>query len=417
MQSCTVNPFNYQGPVSPQRLIDRREELDILQRASADGVAIRLAAPRRFGKTSLLDAHIASMRAVGHRALRIDLSKVATVGDVAARVAEGFIALPNDPRRSVRRWAARLGVSARFPGVTLSLAPSTSRPPADESRAALLELLDVPLCLHQEDGGMTVVCLDEFQDLLVADDSLDGLFRSVIQHHGGAASYVFAGSEPSLMRALFSDRQRPFYGQARPLELPTLPAAEAARDIESLLAADALEAVGAVDELLAFTGGHPQRTVLLAHHLYNVLDGPQRSDEPAAAAIELGLLETWDSHQAVWDSLGRVERIVVVALADGLAPTGSRVAGEHRIARSTLQDALERLVGDDRNVSRDAQGRPYCSIRCSASGSGAAERLEIPHKTSGGTRSPWAHSSSSTSSSISSSGSSAAVWGSSIAAW
>ena len=354
-----MNPFNYQGPVSPPRFIDRREELDVLQRAAADGVAIRLAAPRRFGKTSLLDAHVASMRAVGHRALRVDLSKVATVGDVAARVAEGFSGLPNDPRRAVRRWAARLGVSAKLPVVHLSLTPSAARPPADEARAALLELLDVPLSLHQADGGMTIVCLDEFQDLLVADDSLDGLFRSVIQHHGGAASYVFAGSQPSLMRALFSDRERPFYGQARPLELPTLPADEAANDIESLLVADGLEPAGAVDELLAFTGGHPQRTALLAHHLYNVLDRPGPPDDPAAAAIELALNETRDANQAVWDSLGRVERVVLVALADGQAPTGTRVAAEHRIARSTLQDALERLVGDERDVGRDAQGRPY----------------------------------------------------------
>ena len=52
------------------------------------------------------------------------------------------------------------------------------------------------------------------------------------------------------MRALFSDRERPFYGQARPLELPVLPADEAARDIESLLTADGLQAGGGVDELL-----------------------------------------------------------------------------------------------------------------------------------------------------------------------
>jgi len=43
------------GTCGAARLIDRRSELDILQRAVADRVAIRLAAPRRFGKTSLLD--------------------------------------------------------------------------------------------------------------------------------------------------------------------------------------------------------------------------------------------------------------------------------------------------------------------------------------------------------------------------
>jgi uncharacterized protein len=358
VQSCTVNPFNYQGPVTPTRLIDRRAELHVLQQAAADRVAIRLAAPRRFGKTSLLDSHVASMRAVGHRAVGVDLSKVATVGDVAARVAEGFSSLPTDRRRSVRRWAARLGVSAKLAGVELSLSPNVGRPAADEARAALIELLDVPLRLHEADGGLTIVYLDEFQDLLVADDTLDGLFRSVIQHHGRAAAYVFAGSQPSLMRVLFSDRERPFYGQARPLELPVLPVDEAARDIEALLLKEGLHPVGTVDELLAFSGGHPQRTVLLAHHLYNLLDRPDPPEDLAAAAIDLALAETRDAHQAVWDGLGRVERIVLLALADRQAPTGSRVAGEHRVARSTLQDALERLIGDERNAKRDERGRP-----------------------------------------------------------
>jgi hypothetical protein len=133
---------------------------------------------------------------------------------------------------------------------------------------------------------------------------------------------------------------------------------EAARDVEALLTADDLHAGNAVDELLAFTGGHPQRTVLLAHHLYNLLDQPEQVEDPAAAAIDLGLAETRDAHQAVWDSVGRVERIVLLALADGQAPTGSRVADEHRVARSTLQDALERLLTDQRNVERDTEGRP-----------------------------------------------------------
>lgn len=370
-----VNPFSYQGPVEPARLIDRRAELDQLQRAAADRVAIRLAAPRRFGKTSLLDAHVAAMRAVGHRAVRVDLSKVATVGDVAARMAEAFSALPADPRRSVRRWLGRLSVSAGVPGLQVRLAPGANRPPADEARVALLELLDVPLRLYEAEGGLTVVCLDEFQDLLVADDALDGLVRSVIQHHGSAAAYVFAGSQPSLMRALFSDHERPFYGQARPLELPRLPAHEACRDIEALLRADGLDAGLAVEELVSFTQGHPQRTVLLAHHLYNLLhdrsdlaelaggavenDSRPDPDDLAAGAIEMALAETRDAHQALWDGLGRIERIVLVALADGQPVTGSLLASEHRVARSTLRDALERLLADERHVQRDETGRPF----------------------------------------------------------
>ena len=80
------------------------------------------------------------------------------------------------------------------PGCRCGLLRPPSRPVSDEARVALLELLDVPLRLYEAGGGLTVVCMDEFQDLLVADDALDGLVRSVIQHHGEAAAYVFAGS-------------------------------------------------------------------------------------------------------------------------------------------------------------------------------------------------------------------------------
>ena len=354
-----MNPFTYQGPVAPSRLIDRSAELDELQAAAADRVAIRLAAPRRFGKSSLLDAHVAAMREAGHRAIRVDLSKVATVGDAASRIALAYEVFPADPTRTVRRWAARLGISASVAGVGVGLAASPPRPRADEARGALLELLDVPRALHDHDDGLTVVCFDEFQDLLVADDALDGLVRSVIQHHGEVAAYVFAGSQPSLLDALFTDQERPFFGQARPLQLPPLPVAEAANDIESLIAADGLNAGPAVDEVLAFTGGHPQRTLLLAHHLYNLLEEQAQPDELTAAAIERALVETRDAHQALWDATGRTERLVLLALADGQAPTGTVVASEHRVARSTLQEALERLLADERHVERDPDGRAF----------------------------------------------------------
>lgn len=356
---CTVNPFNYQSPVAPPRLIDRRSELDALQAAAADRIAIRLAAPRRFGKSSLLEAHVAAMQEVGHRAVRVDFSKVATVGDAATRVIRAYATLPDEPNRIVRKWATRLGVTIPVAGVGFSIAPRPARVPPDLARTALLELLDVPGALHRVDAELTLICFDEFQDLLVADDALDGLLRSVVQHHGEAAAYVFAGSQPSLMHALFAEQERPFYGQARPLELPPLPMAEAASDIEGLIVAEGMQPGLAVDELLEFTRGHPQRTILLAHHLYNLLDQDEPPEEPAAAAIELALEETRDAQQALWDGLGRTERVVMIALSDGQAPTGSLVADEHRIARSTLQEALDRLLADQRHVQRDADGRPY----------------------------------------------------------
>ncbi len=353
------NPFAYQGPVAPDRLIDRRVELDGLQRAAANRVAIRLVGPRRFGKTSVLDAHLAAMRAVGHRAVRVDLSKVGTVSDVAARVTAAYAGLTRDPVGAVARWAGRLGVEIGVGPAKVVLGPAARQVTADDARAALLELLEAPATLHARDADLTVVCFDEFQDLLVADGGLDGLVRSVIQHHGRAASYVYAGSEPSMMRALFTDRERPFYGQARPLALPTLPIAEAVEDLERLLRDAGLEPGDAVPRILAFTDGHPQRTMLLAHHLYERLDAGSSAGDLAAEALADAMAETADAHQATWDGFSRLERIIAIGLADGLPPTSERLAAEHRVARSTLQTALARMLDAEQHVVRDDDRRVH----------------------------------------------------------
>jgi hypothetical protein len=349
-----ANPFRYQGPVAPERLIDRARELDALQRSAADRVAIRLAAPRRFGKTSLVNAHLAAMREAGHRGVRVDFSQVASVADACGRVARAYAQLPPDPAQTLNRLLQRFGVAVGPSGFTVRLS-AAQRPIAaglEEARQLLAELLDLPLAIPDARGDLTVVCFDEFQDLLVADTRLDGLVRSVIQHHEEAVAYVYAGSQPSLMRALFEDRERPFYGQARPLALPPLPADEAVRDIGVTLAGEDLPVTAAVVEIVAAAAGHPQRTMLLAHHLFNVLSEGAAVQDAARAALERSLTEVEDALQAVWDGLDRPERLVVLALAQGNAPTGSGVAAEHSIARSTLRAALERLSEREQHVVR-----------------------------------------------------------------
>jgi hypothetical protein len=236
-------------------------------------------------------------------------------------------------------------------GLTLSVSgrPATSEP--ERAREILVELLDLPRVLHEADGGLTVVCLDEFQDLVSADRSLDGLVRSVIQHHGKAAAYVYAGSAPSLMRALFSERERPLFGQARPLAMPPLPTAETAEDLLRI-AAEAEVALDSDDvrRVVDLCRGHPQRTMLVAHHLYELTAAGEDAADVAGLALERALAETADVHRTVWDSLSRADRAVLAALADGLAPTGTRAAKLHSTARATMQKALERLVAAEQHV-------------------------------------------------------------------
>lgn len=345
------NPFNYQRPLTGEALIDRRAELGALQRAAGDRVAMRLSSPRRFGKTSLLRAHLESMRDAGHHTCFVDFDRVGTVSDVADRLIDGLRQLPIDPERRLERRLSRLGISVGTSGLTVQSAPR--RPgralTGDEGRAAIRDLLALPGELSAG-GDLIVVAMDEFQDLLTADSELDGLFRSVIQHQV-STTYVFAGSATTLMRELFSSREHPFYGQARPLELPPLPEDETYAYVRDRLPPHP-QREEAAGEIVAFAAGHPQRTMLLAHHLYDRLEDPTTSEAIAADTVQTALHELADGFISIWTALGRGERAAVVALADGLSPTSQRVADEHRTARSSLQRATERLESDGQLVTR-----------------------------------------------------------------
>jgi len=339
-------PFPFEGPVSPDLLIDRIGELAVLGRRAADRVGVRLVAPRRFGKTSVLLAHAAGLQQAGWHAAHVDLGGVADFTDVARRVAFAYGRLDVPWMRShLAGVLGRLGVSLSGTGATVSLAPRPSSPDHGAAETALSRLLDLPRALFERDGTSTLVVFDEFQELLVARKDLDGLLRSHIQYHGEAAAYVFAGSEPSMMRELFETRERPFFGQADPLTLGPLPLSETLGDLANRFAEEDLDPGEALGELVSFAAGHPQRTMLLAYLLADHLrDGADPTPALTENVIADALARTGPAHQALWDGLGSAERGVLAAVADGVAPTSRALASEHRISRGTLDAAARRLT-------------------------------------------------------------------------
>ena len=349
--------FPFEGPVSPELLIDRESELDLLARRAGDRVGVRLAAPRRYGKTSLLLAHAGRLQESGWRTAHVDLSRVTDLTDVARRLGAAYAHLDAPwVRAHLSGLLARLGVSLSPVGPAVSLGPRPMRSDPDAAETILPRLLDLPKTLWEADRTPTLVVFDEFQDLLVARKDLDGLLRSRIQYHADAAAYVYAGSEPSMMRELFDRRERPLFGQADPLALGPLPIDETLADLATRFAGDGLDPGDALGELVVFAAGHPQRTMLLAYLLADRLASqapgtPQTASEVVADA----LARTQPAHQALWQQLGRSERVVLAAVADGTPPTSRALADEHRLARGTLDAAAARLA-DQGHLIRTPRG-------------------------------------------------------------
>ncbi len=367
-----LRPFPFETPIAPDALIDRRSELAQLSQAAAERVHIRLAGPRRFGKTSLLLAHAAGLSGAGWRTVHVDLYGVTSLAEVCVRIASSYSRLRDGRIRShLDSLGSRLGLSLTPAGPGITLGPRQKVPSQEATQTAAAELLDLPLTMFERDEIPTLVVFDEFQDLLTAGPALDGLLRSHVQYHGNAAVYIYAGSQPSLMRKLFSDRERPLYGQAEPLELGPLPVDEVMVELAERFEELGEDPVGALSPLIATAAGHPQRTMLLAHLLHRELAArdlgtttlPEGESVEgialADAVVRRALAMTNEAHQSVWDGLSSGKKAVLAALADGDSPTGTTTARKLDTSRATLQSALRELAKEGQHVTRDGDTGPW----------------------------------------------------------
>ncbi len=361
-----LRPFPFERPIAPDALIDRREELARLGQAAAERVHVRMAGPRRFGKTSLLLAHAEGLSGAGWRTVHVDMYGVTSLAELCVRIAGSYARLrDNRLRAHLDALGSRLGMSLTPAGPGITLGPRQRAAPPEATQAAAAELLDLPLTLFERDERPTLVVFDEFQDLLSAGPSLDGLLRSHVQYHGDAAVYVYAGSQPSMMRKLFSDRERPLYGQAEPLELGPLPVDEVMVELAERFEELDEDPDGSLSSLVTTAAGHPQRTMLLAHLLHRELAARAQGTTTLPEGAEVGgmgladavvrraLAMTNEAHQAVWDGLSGGKKAVLAALADGDSPTGTTTARRLETSRATLQSALRDLARDGQHVTRD----------------------------------------------------------------
>ena len=132
---------------------------------------------------------------------------------------------------------------------------------------ALLDRLSLPRRLQERHGRQCTIAFDEFQDVVRVSDAVAGdALRAGAAWN--AAGYIFSGSHPGLMRDLFSDRRNAFFAQAKPIPLPRLGAEDLAEYIASRFQSGKRDPGDALELLLRTADGHPQRAMLLAHHLY-----------------------------------------------------------------------------------------------------------------------------------------------------
>ena len=338
-----LNPFVYSRPIAPDDVVDRDEETRKLLALAAGGHYVRLYAPRKYGKTSLLRRVLRDAeRDEGMVPVLVDLYGVLSLADVAVRVERAYAGQLKGRIRAridefLQSTGLGLSLSAMGIGARLQLDPRADPLPA------LHALLDLPLRLEGE-GRRALVVLDEFQDLAKVRE-MDAVLRSHIQFHGEVASYVFSGSEAGLMAQLFEAPHAPLYGQAAPLRLGRLAAPDLGAYVADRFRGTERDVGDALGPLLEVADGHPQRAMLLAHRLWEeVPQGEaathaswQRTHAAALAQLEPEL----DAH---WQRLTTVEQKTLRAVVGGGgSPYRTALLERLDLQKASAQQALRNL--------------------------------------------------------------------------
>jgi uncharacterized protein len=340
-----VNPFVYSRPISPDEIVDRDDETEQLLKNAVGGHYVRLYAPRKYGKTSLLRRALADgEKQEGLVPVLVDLYGVVSLADVAVRFERAYAKeLRGAIRGRIEEFLQRtgLGLSLGAFGISarLQLEPRTDPLPA------LHALLDLPLRLEEAGGYRAFIALDEFQDIGKVP-ALDGILRSHIQFQGDVASYVFAGSEPGLMKQLFERKEAPLYGSAVPLKLGRLRDEDIADYVADRFRHGKRNVGEALNPLLASAKGHPQRAMLLAHRLWEEVDrGATATLEEWERAHRAALDELQPEFEAQWRGLDTSEQKTMRAViaGDG-SPYRAAVLERLALTKTMAQKALQRLA-------------------------------------------------------------------------
>lgn len=334
-------PFEDDRPVSGQHFVDRSAEVAELTRLVLDRRNVLLVAPRRLGKTSLIEETFRRLPARAVLPVSVDVSKTGREHEVAAKILGATVRAAYGRARRGWEW-----VLDRFRRVrpTFSLHPlkglTFGFDLADEGRRELEDVLDLLEVVAEKKRRPLVLAIDEFQNLLERDPGGEtvGAMRGII-HHQKRVSYIFSGSKRHTLLGLVRDRSAPFWGQLKTVEIGGIPVREFAAYAKRHFAArghplgnPTLELIG---ELL---GENPRRIQEALAFLYHLTWPPKPEDVDAALRTML------DRHRLQFEDdledvpQGHQKRLLLALAREGQPPQiySKRFLQRHHLEGATF---------------------------------------------------------------------------------
>jgi len=365
-----ANPFRFGQVVSGDLFCNRTSESKRITNDLTGGQSIVLYSPRRYGKTSLLQAVSKKLKAnrvlYGHVDFFACNSKEKVVQAVA-RMAGKIIV---DDLKSIEKFikkAAQFFSHTRFamrfePNESGSITLSPELSPQTSSYDTLLDTLAGLNAYLNKTKKRAAMVFDEFQQVLRVDSNFEAEFRTIIQHQDRIA-FAFLGSRMHLLQDMFSNESRPFYNSAKLIELGPIPPKELAKFIKrrfKKIGVSISDKLGL--GIAALAKGHPDYAQRLCSHIFDVLESEIVSEEVVKAGMSRMLGSLTALFRGVFEVLPLRESQVMTILAEQgpIAIFSSKILQQYDMGPPSLHKALSNLVKKD--LVRRGQDKKYIII-------------------------------------------------------
>lgn len=287
MGTSGANPYSYGGPVGAPYFVGRDAEVAALVSRMVNGISVVVTAPRRYGKTSLIERAAEVVRDDGGAVISVNLMHCPSLDSLAGRLVFGAYSTTGGRLRRARQalpeFVKRLRVQ---PAITFD---DLGRPRfvfgGLAERDAIAVLDDVYAILGSlRNKRAAALVLDEFQ----AVGDLGGGLAPALKALGDQypkVSLVMAGSHQHLMEALVLSRAAPLYNMAERMGLGPIDArVMAAYLVERAGHGGKQMSSGAADRICELAGPVPYDIQRLAYEVFD-----QSGAEIGEPEVEAGL--------------------------------------------------------------------------------------------------------------------------------
>lgn len=356
------NPFVVGKYVSEDYFCDREEETAFLRKQVDNGRNTAIIAPRRMGKTGLIQHFYAQPDIEKqYHMFFIDIYSTSSLSEFVYLLGKEIYKTLK-PLRT--QWAERFfgTIKSLRPGFKLDAA--TGEPVFDIGLGSINQpqtTIDEIFTYLETADKPCIVAIDEFQQIMnYAETNVEALLRTKIQHCKQTL-FIFSGSRRHLMSQMFNSPSKPFYQSVIISDLKPLDKAVYTRFVLQLFG-DYGKAIAAelVEKVYDDYEGTTWYLQMLMNELFALTEKGQKCEMEEYPTALKNVIQTQEtSYKDTLSNISAKQKPVLFAIAkegEAVSTTSTRFLRENNLSSSSsVQAALKGLLEKD-IVTRTEKG-------------------------------------------------------------